>query len=390
MGQDGDADGAPALSRAGEQRSVAFIPVASPDLGGNERRYVDECIETGWISSAGGFVRRFEEAFAAMCGVEHAVAVSSGTAALHLALVALGIGPGDEVLVPVWTFAATANTVRYVGARPVLVDVDAATWGMDPAAAAGRITRRTKAIIAVHLYGRPADVVALGALARRRRLALIEDAAEAHGAAIGDRRVGSFGAVGCFSTFANKIVTTGEGGVLVTGSRRLAETTRMLRDHGMSRRKYWHPTIGFSYGLGNLQAAVGVAQLERFDALLRRKDAIAERYTKTLAEVPGVSLMPVRAGTRPVCWLYSILVEPRAFGMTRDALMRRLEAAAIETRPFFHPLHLMPPYRERTRFPVAERLAARGLNLPSGPMIADAAVDRVASTIRALQRSGRG
>jgi perosamine synthetase len=202
--------------------------------------------------------------------------------------------------------------------------------------------------------------------------------------------VGSFGAVGCFSTFANKIITTGEGGVLVTASRRLAETTRMLRDHGMSRRKYWHPTIGFSYGLGNLQAAVGVAQLERFDALLRRKDAIAERYTKGLADVPGLSLMPVRPGTRPVCWLYSILVEPRAFGMTRDALMRRLGAAAIETRPFFHPLHRMPPYREHARFPVAERLAARGLNLPSGPMIADAAIDRVASTIRALQRSPRG
>lgn len=376
------------MTRAEPPRTAPLIPVASPDLGGNERRYIDECMETGWISSAGRFVRRFEAAFAAMCGVEQGVAVSSGTAALHLALLGQDIGPGDDVLVPAWTFAATANAVRYVGARPVLVDVDADTWGMDPAAAARRITRRTKAILAVHLYGRPADVVALGTLARRHRLVLIEDAAEAHGAEIGGRRVGSLGAAGCFSTFANKIVTTGEGGVLVTPSRRLAERARTLRDHGMRRgmtpRKYWHPTLGFSYGLSNLQAAIGVAQLERFDALLGRKDAIAERYGKALAGVPGVSFMPSRPGTRPVCWLYSILLEPRTFGMSRDALMRHLAGGGIETRPFFPPLHLMPPYRQATRFPVAERLAARGLNLPSGPAIADADIDRVCAAVVAV------
>lgn len=372
----------------GMSRQPEFLPVACPDLSGNERRYVEECLVTGWISSAGPFVRRFEEAFARACGAPYAVATSSGTSALHLALVAAGVGPGDEVLVPVWTFVATANAVVHAGARPVLVDVEAASWGIDPQEAARKITRRTAAMIAVHLYGRPADMVALRRLARQHDMVLLEDAAEAHGAEVAGRRVGTLGHVGCFSMFANKIVTTGEGGILVTGNHRLADLARRLRDHGMGRRKYWHPVIGYSYGMSNLQAAIGLAQVERLDEVLKRKDAIAERYARGLREIPGVRLPEPRSGVRSVCWLFPMLVEPRAFGLGRQALMRTLAARGIETRPFFHPLHRLPPYRRRERFPVAERLAGRGLNLPSGPAITDEEIDRVVEAIRRIQHRG--
>ena len=390
MGHDRRRPRAAALSpraRAAGGRA-GFLPVARPDLSGNERRYAEECLRTGWISSSGAFVRRFEAAFAEACGVPHAVATSLGTTALHLALTAAGIGPGDEVLVPVWTFVATANAVRYTGARPALVDVEPVGWGIDPEQAARKLTRRTKAIIPVHLYGHPADMVALRWLARRRGLLLVEDAAEAHGAEVGGRRVGGLGDMGCFSMFANKILTTGEGGILVTRNRRLAESARRLRDHGMGRRRYWHPVVGYSYGLGNVQAAIGLAQVERFEELLKRKDAIGARYAHGLREIPGVRLPAVRPGVRAVCWLASMLVEPRTFGMGRDALMRALAARGIETRPFFYPLHRMPPYRSRERFPVAERLARQGLNLPSGPAITGEEIDRVIDAVRRVQRHG--
>lgn len=390
MGKDrGPARAAPLSDRVRvASRQADFLPVARPDLSGNERRYVDECLTTGWISSAGPFVHRFEEAFAHACEVPYAVATSSGTSALHLALVAAGIGPGDEVLVPVWTFVATANAVVHAGARPVLVEVEPVSWGIDPQKAAQKITSRTAAIIAVHLYGHPADMAALRRLARRHALVLLEDAAEAHGAEVDGQRVGSVGDVGCFSMFANKILTTGEGGVLVTGNRRLADLARRLRDHGMGRRRYWHPVIGYSYGMSNLQAAIGLAQVERFDELLKRKDAIAERYARGLRVIPGIRLPEARSGVRPVCWLFPMLVERRTFGLGRDALMRALAARGIETRPFFYPLHRLPPYRLRERFPVAEGFASRGLNLPSGPAITDDEIDRVIEAIREIQRHG--
>jgi perosamine synthetase len=364
------------------------IPVARPDLGPRERAYVEECLQTAWISSAGPFVRRFEAAFAAACGVSHGVACSSGTTALHLALTAAGVGAGDEVIVPAWTFVATANAVVHAGATPVLADVDPATWGIDPVEAARKVSRRTRAIIAVHLYGRPADIPALRRLSRRHGLLLVEDAAEAHGAEVGGRRVGSLGDVGCFSFFANKILTTGEGGILITRDGRLAKGARRLRDHGMGQRRYWHPVVGYSYGLGNLQAAIGLAQVERFDELLKRKDTIGAHYTTRLCQIPGIDLPVGQPGVRAVCWLVSILVDRRRFGMGRDALMRALAARGIETRPFFSPLHRMPPYRRAERFPVAERLAAAGMNLPSGPAITTAEIDRVVDTIREIRERG--
>lgn len=391
MGEDRPrARATPLSGRAGRasSRRAGFVPVASPDLSGHERRYVEECLSTGWISSSGSFVGRFEAAFAEACGVPHALATSSGTAAIHLALLAAGVGPGDEVLVPVWTFVATANAVVHAGATPVLVDVEPIGWGIDPEQAARRTTGRTKAIIAVHLYGQPADMVALRRLARRRNLVLLEDAAEAHGAEVGGRRVGGLGDIGCFSMFANKILTTGEGGVLVTRNRRFADAARRLRDHGMGRRRYWHPVVGYNYGMSNLQAALGLAQVERLDDLLKRKDAIGARYVRGLRDLPGVQFQQVRRGVRPVCWLFALLVEPRTFGLGREGLMRALLARGIETRPFFYPLHRMPPFRRRERFPVAEGLARRGLNLPSGPAITNAEVDRVIEAIRHIHHRG--
>lgn len=366
------------------------IPIACPDIGSRENRYVSECMTTGWISSAGPFVSRFEAAFAQACGVSYGVAVNSGTGALHLALEASGIGPGDEVLIPAWTFVATANAVVHAGAKPVFVDVNPADWGIDPEAAARRITRRTKAIIAVHLFGHPADMTALRRLARRTGLLLVEDASQAFGAKVEERRVGGLGDVACFSLFANKVPTTGEGGILVTRDRHLADQARRLRDHGMGRRRYWHSVIGYNYAMSNLQAAVGLGQLERLYTLLERKEAIRQQYIHGLRNIPGLlGYQPVRAGARSICWLFPVLVEPRKFGMSRARLARLLSQRGIETRPFFPPLHRLPPYRAQTRFPVAERIASTGLALPSGPAISNAAIDFVTKAIRRIRKDGQ-
>ena len=346
------------------------LPVAEPLLGGNELRYVTECILTNWVSSAGSFVTQFEEIFAAFCGVEHAVAVSSGTAALHLALVVLGIGPGDEVIVPSLTFAATANAVLYTGAKPVFADSHPNTWTIDPDSIAELITPCTRAIMPVHLYGHPADMDAIMELAHRHNLRVIEDAAEAHGARYKGRPVGSIGDIGCFSFYGNKIVTTGEGGMLTTNNRAWDQKARVLREHGMSKNKrYWHPVVGYNYRLTNIQAAIGVAQMERVEAILRRKQEIADLYTSQLEGVPGLVLPPSADWAEPVCWLYSVLVEESDIGVSRDEVRTLLKERGVDTRPFFFPLTSMPPYKRVSKnaqpCPVAERLSRSGLNLPS-------------------------
>jgi len=361
------------------------LPVAEPFLGEEELRYVSECVLTGWVSSAGKFVGRFEELFAERCAVDHAVAVSNGTAALHVALVGLGIGPGDEVIVPALTFVATANAVAYTGATPVFADSEPATWNVDPEAVAAAVTPRTRAIVAVHLYGHPADMEALLAVANEHALPVVEDAAEAHGARYKGRPVGGLGAAGTFSFYGNKIVTTGEGGMVVTNDGGLADRIRTLRDHGMEPgRRYWHPVLGFNYRLTNLQAALGVAQLEKLDDILGAKRRIAERYAAGLRGVPGITLPPDEPWAESVYWLYSILVDPAEFGLDRDAVMGALDAAGIETRPFFTPLHRQPLYATDASLPVAERLAERGVSLPSAVTLAPLEVERVVETLGAL------
>jgi perosamine synthetase len=343
-----------------------FIPVAAPVLNGNEKAYVMDCLDSTWISSSGQYLDRFEAAFAEFCGVKHAVACSNGTTALHLALLALGVGPGDEVIVPTLTFVATANAVAYCGARPVFVDAEPDTWAIDPAAIEARVTARTKGIIAVHLFGHPADMDAIGVIARRRGLFLLEDAAQAHGAEHRGRRAGSLGDVATFSFFGNKIVTTGEGGMVTTDDDGLAGRMRLLRTHGMDpHRRYWHPVIGFNYRMTNVAAAIGLAQLERVDWQLERRQEIAAWYRAALEHTGAVTLQGERAWARHVWWMFSVLVNAAD---DRDLVMEALRRRGIETRPVVHPLHTLPPYREDTRgqaFPVAEAIASRGINLPT-------------------------
>ena len=365
------------------------VPVAEPSLGGRELEYVSDCIATNWISSKGKYVDRFEAGFAALCGTRFALSTSNGTTALHLALAALGIGPGDEVIVPDLTFIASANAVTYCGATAVLVDVDPETWTIDADAAAAAVTPRTRGIMAVHLYGHPSNMRALGALAARSGLFVLEDCAEALGARCDGRIVGGLGTAGCFSFYGNKTLTTGEGGMLVTDDEALATRARMLRDHGMAPdRRYFHPVVGFNYRLTNLQAAVGLAQLERIDAIFARKEHIAALYAAHLEDVPGIRLPPRAAWATPVCWLFSILLED-AFGLQRDDVVAKLEAAGVGCRPLFHPLHEQPPYRSAAAFPVSASLSRRGLSLPSAVDLPDRVVEYVSQRLRNLAQTAR-
>jgi perosamine synthetase len=361
-----------------------MIPVFAPWLSENVRRYVLDCVDSGWISSLGQYVGRFERDFAAFCEARHAVATSNGTTALHLCLATLGIGPGDEVLVPDLTFVSTANVVRYTGAAPVLVDSDPRTWGMDPADARRKLTARTRAVIPVHLYGHPVDLDPLLALAAEHGLEIVEDAAEAHGARYKGRRVGALGRIGAFSFYGNKIITTGEGGMVVTNDPSLFERAAFLRDHAMDpRRRYYHPEIGFNYRMTNIQAAIGCAQLEQADAILARRKAIAAAYEAGLAGVAGLTRPPDEPWAESVHWMYSVLVEP-AFGPDREAVMAGLRTRGVDSRPFFVPLHQLPPYRLDAPFPVATSLGARGINLPSGTGLRPEDIATVCDALRAL------
>jgi perosamine synthetase len=371
--------------------AAPYIAVAGTDLGGNERRYLNECVSSNWISSQGPFVERFEEAFAGAVGCRCGVACSSGTSALHLALAALGIGEGDEVIVPAFTMIATANAVRYTGARPVLVDAEAETWNIDPAQIEARITPRTRAVIVAHIYGHPADMASIVAVARRHGLYVVEDAAEAPGATYQGSPVGSLGDVAAFSFYANKIVSTGEGGMVTSNDPQIAELARRLRDHAFSEdRHFWHAYVGYNYRMSNLQAAVGLAQTERFSDLVQRRRANKGRYSARLGSVTGLALPGEREGVRSVYWMYGVLVD-EAFGMGRDELREWLAQRGVETRTFFVPIHLQPIYFERfkdERFPVSESLCQKGLYLPSGPLLTDEQIAYIAQCIEEAAQRG--
>lgn len=378
----------PLLNEAGEIIELASyihrltLPVAEPEVGEKELEYVTECITSNWISSIGPFVPRFEAEFAQFCGTRYAVATANGTVALHLAMVVLGIGPGDEVIVPTLTFIATANAVTYTGAKPVLVDSERETWNIDPAQIEAAITPRTKAIMPVHLYGHPANMEPIMELAKKCHLYVVEDAAEAHGALYRGRKVGSIGDMGCFSFFGNKVITTGEGGMITTDNPEFYQKARMLRDHGTAPdRKYWHPVIGFNYRLTNIQAAIGVAQLEKIDHILSRKREIAGLYNSLLRDVPGITLPPKASWAESIFWMYSILVG-KEYGMDRNALMAKLSQNGVDSRPVFYPIHTMPPYRQDRALPVAEEISHKGVSLPSAASLRDEEIERVASLIR--------
>jgi perosamine synthetase len=370
------------------------IAVAAPDLTGNEEAYVVEAIRSGWVSSSGDFLDRFEREFAAACGARHAVACSSGTTALHLALATLGVGRGDEVIVPATTFVATANAVRFCGAAPVFVDVDPETWCLDPRGVAAAVGPKTVGIIPVHLLGHPADMDAINAIAAEHGLWVVEDAAEATFATYRGRAVGSLGDAAAFSFFGNKIVTSGEGGAVTFSRDNLSKRMRMLRGHGMDpARKYHFPIVGFNYRMSNLTAALACAQLERRDALVARRQVIMQRYDERLRSQTGLvhRVDAPWAGVSP--WLVAVVVDRDSFGLDRDALAATLAARGIETRPLFPPLHHMPPYRRLAArqgiasLPVAEWLGAAGLMLPTHPLMTD---DDVAFVCEAIAAAGRG
>lgn len=366
------------------------IPIAGTRLDGNELAYVTECLESGWISSQGPFIGRFEAAFAEAVGVRHAVACSSGTAALHLALAAFGVGPGDEVIIPTSTMVAVANAVTYTGATPVLLDADRATWNMDVGGLEAAVTPRTRGIVAVHTYGRPAEMAAIRAVAARHGLFVLEDAAEAHGATLDGRTAGAMGDAGAFSFYANKIVTTGDGGMVTTDDAAFARLVRTLRDHAFSEeRHFWHRHVAYNYRMSSLQAAVGLAQVERLAELVALRRAHDAAYRRHLAGTPGLTLpAPDAPGAHGVAWMHGLLVED-AFGRTRDELRACLAAAGIETRTFFVPIHAQPIYYHQYRgqlFPVAEELSARGLCLPSGPGLSEEDIACVAAVVRGAGR----
>lgn len=363
------------------------IPLAIPYLNGNEAKYVNECLATNWISSKGKFVRRFEEQFARFCGVEHGIATCNGTAALHLVLAARGIGPGDEVIVPSLTFIATVNAVTYTGAKPVFVDSSLDTWGIDPYKARRAITSRTRAIIPVHLYGSPVEMDPILEMAEENSLFIIEDAAEAHGAKYKGKVVGGIGHSGCFSFFGNKIITTGEGGMIVTNDIQLAEKARILRDHGMDPgRRYWHPHIGYNYRMTNLQGAVGCAQLERIEAILTDKRRIDAEYRKRLEDVQEIRIQKKNIWSESVNWIFSILIDEEKVKQTRDEVIESLRKSHIESRPFFYPVHKMPPYlvKNHPELKIAEMLSRTGLSLPSYAGISEKKIDWVCQVFKKI------
>lgn len=341
--------------------------VLEPDIGEQEKSNVLECVTSGWISSQGRFIGLFEKEFSNYLGRGHAIAVSNGTVALQLGLTALGIGRGDEVIVPDFTFGASLNAIIHAGATPVLADVDPQTWTMDLTALAKLITPRTKAVLPVHIYGQPAQLDEICALASEHGIRVIEDCAEALGATYKDRRVGLHGDCGCFSFFANKSITTGEGGMVVFKDAEVAERARVLRDHGMRpSKRYWHDYAGFNFRMTNMQAAIGVAQMGRIEELLGRKKAIFETYDRLLAAHPGLSLLPKNDWSSNSYWLYTLVLN--GYGSdVRDRLLKQLECRGIDARPGFYPMHQMDPYREFARgdYPVSSYLAANSVSLPS-------------------------
>lgn len=364
------------------------ISVAQPRLAGNERKYVLDCLDTNWISSNGKYIGAFEEAFARFCGVKHAIAANNGTTALHLALVALDVRPGDEVIVPTVTYIATANAVRYCGATPVLVDVCPDTMNIDPADIERRITPRTKGIIPVHLYGHPAEMPKINEIAGRHHLWVVEDAAEAHGAEVLGRKVGTLGTCATFSFFGNKIVTTGEGGMITTNDDALAAKLRLFRGQGMDpKRRYWFPVVGYNYRMTNIQAAIGLAQMETIDKALADRNTLAAWYDAALAPLQDQLVLPrQRDWAKQVYWMYNIFLR-EGNEHRRDAVMRQLDDAGIETRPVFYPMHVLPPYKEDTSYPVADEWAQRGINLPTHQDLTQADVQRIAKNLVAALAS---
>jgi len=394
---DKDSSGKPSASKA-------VVPLSVPEIGGNEWLYIKECLDTGWVSSVGSYVDRFEKMIAETCGVAHAVATASGTAALHVALQLAGVGPDDEVLLPTVTFIAPANAIRYLGARPVIMDVDPHYWQMDPQKVRDFLTtecvyrdgklhnkvsgRQVKAIVPVHLLGHPCDMYPLVELAERFELKIIEDATESLGSTYRGRPTGGIGALGCLSFNGNKIITTGGGGAIITNSEPLANRARYLTTQAKDDPfEYVHNEVGYNYRLTNIQAAMGVAQLERLPSYVAAKRKTTEIYNSHFSHVAGFTLPEEAEWARSNCWLYAVLISPPTFGESSRELSRRLKAESIETRPFWRPVHRQVPFLDcqSYKIEVADLLYQQGISLPCSVGLTREQQDRVVTQILALR-----
>ena len=368
-----------------------MIPVNEPLFCGNEKRYLNECIDRGWISSEGPFVKRFEDGFSAYLGLKYGVAVCNGTAALETALAAAGVQEGDEVVMPTFTIISCAIGAIRVGAKPVLVDSEPETWNMDVTQIESRITDKTKAIMPVHIYGHPVDMDPVMELAAKYRLKVIEDAAEVHGAEYKGRKAGSIGHAGCFSFYANKIITSGEGGMVVTDDESIAERARSYRNLCFRpEKRFYHTELGYNFRMTNLQAAVGLAQLEQIDRLMALRRDHARKYTERLKPIPGIKTPVEKEWARNVYWMYAIELS-EDLGIDAERMARQLAEKGIATRPFFLGLHEQPALHRMglfagERYPVAERLARQGLYLPSGHTLTDEQISYVCDVIEAVIR----
>lgn len=345
-----------------------FYPVAIPILNGNEKKYVMDCMDSTWISSNGSYISRFEQAFADFSNAKHAISINNGTSALHLSLLAHDITEDCEIIVPTLTFVATANAVRYCGAKPIFVDCDPYTWNIDPTLIEKKITNRTRGIIVVHLYGNPCDMDPIYKVAKKHGLFIIEDAAEAIGAEFNGKLTGTLGDIAAFSLFGNKIITTGEGGMITTNDDSLAEKVRILKGQGMdSNKRYWHPIIGYNYRMTNIQAAIGLAQIENVHWHVTRRIEVGNLYLKYLRKENRLILPTTKPDVTNVFWMFSVVLK-KGGEKERNNLMAYLLSKGIETRPFFYPIHKLPPYmpgQNTNEYPNATSISERGINLPS-------------------------
>jgi perosamine synthetase len=368
------------------------IPVASPDLGGSEEHNVLQALRSTWISSTGPFIDQFESQFAQLCNTNGALAVCNGTVALHLALLGLDVRAGDEVLIPSLTYIATANAVRYVGAEPVFVDIDPESWCIDAKLLEAGITRRTKGIIAVHLYGHPADMDAINQVAAVHGLWVVEDAAEAHFARYKGHPTGGLANLGTFSFYGNKIITCGEGGAVNVNDPHLELRLRTLRGQGMDpQRRYYFPVTGYNFRLTNLAAAILCAQLDRREEILAGRRRVFSAYEELLAGIPGIGFQPIAPWAERAPWMFCLTVDVNEFGRSRDRLSALLSEQGIDTRPFFLALHKLPPFREESKrrqevLPLSNALSEAGLNLPTFSALTDSQLEHIAEVIRESRR----
>lgn len=370
-----------------------MIRVNQPLFCSNTSKLLCECIKTNWVSSEGPFVAKFENEFAHFCNVRYGVACSNGTAALHLGLLSSEIKKDDEVIIPAFTMIATAYAVIYSGAKPVLVDAEPKTWNMDTERIKGRLTKKTRAIMPVHIYGHPVNMDLIWKIARGRKIKIIEDAAEAHGAEYNGVKTGGLGDVGCFSFYANKIITTGEGGMVITNSKKIAEKARYFRNMAFQKNvRFLHRDIGYNYRMTNLQAAVGLAQVSKIARLVNKKRKIAELYNQRLNDIEGISIPREEPWAKNVYWMYSILVDQNVFGLSRDKFREHLYKEGIDTRSFFIPMHRQPVFKKMglfvgERYPVADSISRNGLYLPSGFNMDENLVNYVCDKIKKIKKT---